>query len=132
MVVCACHPSTAGVGAGLQVQGQPRPQREKKLGREKEEGERGKEEKEREREEERRNKEEDTKEKDLEQNPCFPCCLPPTPCNIFHVTTPFLLCIEKGPVPFQVSQAKGQSPVSVWSGIPVHRSRACSTWASSL
>lgn len=56
------------------------------------------------------------------------------PCNILHVTSqyPFFLCIEKALVPFQVSQAKRQSPVSVWSGIPVHRSRACSTWASSL
>lgn len=56
------------------------------------------------------------------------------PCNILHVTSqyPFFLCIEKILVPFQVSQAKRQSPVSVWSGIPVPRSRACSTWASSL
>lgn len=55
---------TAGVGAGLQVQGQPRSQR--RLGGETEEGERGKEEKEREREKGRRNKVGDTKEKDLE------------------------------------------------------------------
>lgn len=116
MVVCACYPSTAGVGAGLQVQGSPGYRGRKRREREEREKRRGRKGGGREREKERRNKGEGTKEKDLEDRTLaflVAFLLPHVIFCMSQVNILFFLCVEKALVPFQVSQAKRQSSVSV-------------------